>query len=95
MVLNIQNPDIIMLVEEVTRLTGESTTDAVRNALEERIQRLKPQRKEKAQSSSEKAAAFLAFLEKEVWPLVPPDELGRTMTKEEKEEILGYGEFGV
>jgi antitoxin VapB len=34
------------------------------------------------------------FLEHEVWPTIPKEELGRRLTKEEEEDILGYGEPG-
>jgi hypothetical protein len=34
------------------------------------------------------------FLEEEIWPLIPPDELGRPLSKAEREEILGFGEHG-
>jgi antitoxin VapB len=34
------------------------------------------------------------FLEREIWPLVPPGEMGRRLTKEEEEEILGIGPEG-
>lgn len=35
------------------------------------------------------------FLEREVWPTLPAYALGKRMTKEEEEEILGYGAEGV
>ena len=38
---------------------------------------------------------LLAFLESDVWPKMPPDELGRVMTRQEEDEILGYGPHGV
>jgi antitoxin VapB len=34
------------------------------------------------------------FLEEEIWPLIPPDQLGRPVSKAEREEILGFGEDG-
>ena len=34
-------------------------------------------------------------LEREIWPSVPPDQLGRQLTKDEEESILGYGPDGV
>ena len=39
--------------------------------------------------------AFEYFLETEIWPLVRPENLGKTMTKAEREELLGYGPGGV
>jgi len=40
-------------------------------------------------------AQVLDFLEKEVWPNVPRELLGRPVTKKERERILGYGRDGV
>ena len=37
-------------------------------------------------------AQVLDFLEKEIWPNIPPDLLGRPLTKQERENILGYGQ---
>lgn len=35
----------------------------------------------------------LEFLETEIWPLLPPEELDRPpMSKEEEEKLLGYDE---
>jgi len=35
------------------------------------------------------------YLEREVWPNIPPNELGRVLTREEEDEILGFGPDGV
>jgi hypothetical protein len=90
MALNLKNADVERLVEGIAALTGESKTEAVRKALEERMQRLslqvvRPDRKEQV----------LRFLEREVWPRVPPDLAGRGVPQEEQDEILGYGPDGV
>lgn len=42
-----------------------------------------------------RGARLLRFLEREVWPALPPDVLGKPITKEEREAILGYGPYGV
>lgn len=34
------------------------------------------------------------FLEEEIWPLVPPDQLGRPLSKAEREQILGFSADG-
>jgi len=44
---------------------------------------------------SERAERLRRFLEEEVWPRVPADQLGRTLTSAELSEILGYGPDGV
>lgn len=35
-----------------------------------------------------------ADLEKDVWPLVPAGELGRVLSREEEDQLLGYGPEG-
>jgi antitoxin VapB len=37
---------------------------------------------------------MLQFLEEEVWPYIPAEALGKSISKEEREEILGYGPDG-
>ena len=90
MPLNIKNPEVERLVREVARLAGESKTEAVRKALEERRERLTLQ-----VSSGNREARLRRFLEQEVWPTVPREELGRRLSRAEKEAILGYGTEGV
>lgn len=34
---------------------------------------------------------FLRYLAEEVWPKAPPGQLGRRLSREEENEILGYG----
>lgn len=89
MAINIKNPEVEKLVDEVARLTGETKTEAVRKALEERKQRLSLR-----VASGDRRGRILRFLEREVWPAVPKEELGRTLSKAEEESILGYGEEG-
>ena len=38
---------------------------------------------------------LLEYLETNVWPTIPAGELGRVLTREEEDEILGYGPEGV
>ena len=60
-------------------------TEAVRKALEMRLREL--QRKQGFDR-------VIRFLEEEVWPQIPPELLGKGISKEEEEEILGYGKEG-
>ncbi|MBX2999028.1 MAG: type II toxin-antitoxin system VapB family antitoxin [Caldilineaceae bacterium] len=91
MALNIKNPDVERLLNELVQLTGESKTEVVRKALEERRQRLAYQMPIQ-QNETER---ILAFLEEEIWPQIPASVLGTRISKEEEEAILGYGENGV
>jgi antitoxin VapB len=87
--LNLKNPDVERLAAEVARLTGESKTEAIRRALEERRRRLK------GPSTAERRKRVLKFLESRVWQGLPKGELGRRLTRQEEDEILGYGPEGV
>jgi antitoxin VapB len=43
----------------------------------------------------ERGSDFLRYLQEEVWPKAPPGQLGRRLSREEEDEILGYGPEGV
>lgn len=73
--------EVERLAEEVARLAGETKTEAVRKALEMRLRKQSFDR-------------VIRFLEEEVWPQIPPELLGKGISKEEEEEILGYGKEG-
>ena len=90
MALNLKNEEVERLAEEVARLAGESKTEAVRRALRERRDRLVFR-----DSSRRRGERFLGFLQEEVWPKAPADQLGLRLRREEEDEILGYGEEGV
>lgn len=90
MALNIKNSAVERLVAEVARLAGESKTEAVRRALEERKARLAYR-----VADADRMSRLRRFLETEVWPTIPREELGRSISREEEEQILGYGPEGV
>jgi antitoxin VapB len=90
MALNIKNPEVERLAAEQARLTGQSKTETIRLALLARREQLAHQA-----GVGRRGESFLRFLEEEVWPRVPPQVLGRRLTRREKEEILGYGAEGV
>ncbi|WP_026454757.1 type II toxin-antitoxin system VapB family antitoxin [Saccharomonospora iraqiensis] len=87
MALNIKDAETERLVAELAELSGESKTAAVRTAVRGRLAQL-------STGSEETAALRLRrmrrLLEDEIWPLVPPEELGRPIPKEEQEAILGF-----
>lgn len=90
MALNIKNPQVERLVNEIAAATGESKTEVVRRALEERQARLRLQIADR--SRGRRIARLLAD---EIWPLVPEEEVGRRLTREEEDAILGRGPEGV
>jgi len=89
MPLNLKNAAVERLATELARLTGESKTEAIRRALEERRRRLK------GPSVAERRARVLRFLNQRVWPALPKGQRGRRLTQAEEDEILGYGPGGV
>jgi antitoxin VapB len=89
MALNIKNADVERLAGEVARLAHETKTEAIRRALMERLARLE------AHGGRPGGQRRLGeYLEKEVWPVVPPGELRRVLTRAEEDQILGYGPGG-
>jgi antitoxin VapB len=90
MALNIKNPEVVQLTNEVARLAGETKTEAIRQALMERKVRLQARG-----GRLNRKESLLQFLEREVWPNIPPGELGRVLTREEEDDILGFGPDGV
>ena len=87
MALNIKNTSVEKLVAEVAEMTGETKTEAIRRALQDRKHRLI------VEAGQNQMGQWRKFLESEVWPLVP---VGTTSpSKAEREVILGYGPQGV
>lgn len=85
--MNIKNAEVERLAAEVAAMAGESKTEAIRRPLEERRARLAYRI-----GPSAREARLARFLESEVWPLVPVDELGRRLTRDDEEAILGFGD---
>jgi antitoxin VapB len=90
MPLNIKNQEVERLVAEVAAMTGESKTEAVRKALQERRAKLAF-----SEAGGNRAARLRRFLERDLWPAMPESELGKRLSREEEEEILGFGAHGV
>lgn len=89
MALNIKNAEVERLAAEIARLTGESKTEAIRRALDERRQRLRQV------STADRRTRVLRFLKKKVWPSLPKDQVGRRLSRADEDDILGYGPGGV
>ena len=89
MELNIKSPEVERLAGEVASLTHETKTEAIRRALLERRARLQAHT-----GKSPGRPSLLKHLGRSVWPLMPPAELGRVLSREEEDRILGYGSHG-
>ena len=87
--LNLKNAEVERLAAEVARLAGESKTEAIRKALDERRTRLL------GATPAERRVKVLRFLRSKVWASLPKDQLGRRLTRDEEDAILGYGPEGV
>jgi antitoxin VapB len=87
--LNIKNREVEELAEEVAEMMGETKTEAIRKALIERRQRL-----ERASRPAARAERLRCFFSEEIWPLLPRGARGMPVSKQEREEILGYGVEG-
>src|ERR1041384_7582701 len=89
MALNIKNMQVEQLADEIARITGESKTEAIRQALLERRARLRYR-----VTAGHRRERLQTFLEREVWSRVPAEQLGHAPDRAEREDILGYGESG-
>lgn len=87
--LNIKNLEVEMLAGEVATMARETKTEAIRQALLERRARLRAR-----SGTSVRDGDLMRYLEKNVWPFVPANVLGKGVTREEEDEILGFGPEG-
>ena len=88
MALNIKNPAVVQLAGEVAKLAKETKTEAIRRAIEERKARLR------LRAGKSQREGLQTWLETEVWPKIPEEARGRPLSKEQEEEILGFGPDG-
>lgn len=89
MALNIKNREVERLAAEVSEITGESKTEAIRRALEERRSRLA------FRLSPKSPEDVIEVLERHIWSQVPKSLRGKKLSRREWEKILGYGREGV
>lgn len=80
----IKDAETDRLIRDVAARTGESMTQAVRTAMQERLARL-PQPQRSGRLDMEKIDAFLAEI----------DALPKVNTNLTDDEIIGYDEIGV
>ncbi len=90
MALNIKNAQVERLAEEIVALTGETKTEAIRRALEDRRARLAYRA-----ASVDQQKRLTRFFVSEVWPRVPESERGKRLSRVAEDALLGYGPEGV
>ena len=82
MALNIKNSEAEQLARELARQTGESVTEAIRRAVEDRLHRVKARR------------IARSFVE-DVQDILQRVDALPTLDRRTEEEILDYGEHGM
>ncbi|MET0557948.1 MAG: type II toxin-antitoxin system VapB family antitoxin [Solirubrobacterales bacterium] len=93
MTLEIRDKETREMATEIARHIGMSEEEAVRQALEEKQERMRLQGggRRRPQTVEE----WEEMMEREIWSKIPDELLDQPpMTKEEKEELLGYGPEG-
>ncbi|MCX6599528.1 MAG: type II toxin-antitoxin system VapB family antitoxin [Acidobacteria bacterium] len=89
MALSLKNPEVDQLAAQVAQMANETKTEAVRRALLERRDRLSMNAS--PLTRMERAADIL----REIRASLPAEAKGRRLTREEEDEILGFGPDGV
>ncbi len=74
--LNIKNLEVEALAAEVSAMTGETKTEAIRQALLARKQSLTVPKRQRMDGIQE-------WLERDVWPKIKPGFRGKPVTKAE------------
>jgi len=82
MALNIKNPEAEHLARELAKQTGESVTEAIRNALKDRLLRVKGRR-------------TLRSLLEDVQDILQRVDALPTLDRRTEDEILDYDEQGL
>jgi len=78
--LNIKNIEVEALAAEVSAMTGETKTEAIRQALLDRKQSLSVPKRQRMDG-------VLEWLKRDVWPNVKPEFRGKPMTKDEMDAL--------
>ena len=84
--LNLKDEETVALVAEVARRLGTSKTGAVRELARQKLVELDGR---EAGATQARYSALLSFLETEIWPVTA----GKSITKTEREKLLGYDEL--
>lgn len=80
--LNIKNAEVERLAAEIAAATGETKTEAIRKALQERKDRLG------VEGIEERRKALFAYLEEHVWSKLPPKEERKPWTRDDYDALF-------
>ena len=80
MALNIKNIEVETLAAEISAMTGETKTEAIRQALLVRKQSLSVPKRQRMDGIQE-------WLERDVWPNIKPEFQGKPVTKKEMDAL--------
>lgn len=80
--LNIKNAEVERLAAEIAAATGETKTEAIRKALEERRQRLA------LSDQDQRRVELMEFLRTEIWAKLPPPDQRRPWTKADSDALF-------
>jgi hypothetical protein len=95
MALEIRDKETREMATEIAKRIGTSEEEAVRQALEEKRQRLRLRRRHDGGRRWRTYEEWEQMMEEKIWSKIPDELLDQPpMTKEEKEELLGYGPEG-
>jgi antitoxin VapB len=79
MPITINDPELEQFIRELAEQKEVDDVEAIRALV------LKHREVER------KTALVMDWLQNDVWPYIPPEHLGKRLTREEKACILGYG----
>lgn len=83
---HVKNPTISRLAAELALMTGESRTEAIRGALEEKLVRLS-----RLSSHRERRAELVRIFGGEIRTMIRAGGKKRALSPEEVQELLAYG----
>jgi antitoxin VapB len=81
----IRRPKAVAKIRKLAKRTGETLTDAVERAVDERLAKLAPARKKKGRIDRKRLAEVLAYFDSLTW-------INENLTDD---EIIGYDEHGL
>jgi antitoxin VapB len=79
MAITIEDPELEQFIRELAEEKEVDDIEAIRALIV------------KHRDVARKKAAVMEWLRNDVWPYIPPEHLGKPITREEKAQLLGYG----